>query len=114
VRDEDQIDLAELGEVLVVGRRLGISLQVGVDHDRLAARRGDLERRVSEPEHLDLPGLGRELSGRQRDGQGDDERAAQLDDVATMYAHWLALLLPAGSTRRAKISANITESRTIE
>jgi hypothetical protein len=73
--DENQVDLAELGEVLVVGGRLGISLQVGVDHDRLATRRGDLERRVSEPEHLDLPGLGRQQRGGQHESERADERA---------------------------------------
>src|SRR5262249_61887542 len=87
VGDEDQVDLAELGEVLVFGRRLGISLQVGVDDDRLAARRGDLERGVTEPEHLDLPGLGQKLRARQREGQRDDERPAQHDEVATMQGH---------------------------
>ncbi len=63
VRDEDQVDLAELGEVLVLGGCLRVTGQEGVGHDHLAARRGDLERRLTEPEHLDLPGLGLEQRG---------------------------------------------------
>src|SRR5262249_13322406 len=102
VRDEDQVDLAELGEVLVVGGRLGISLQVGVDHDRLAARRGDLERRVSEPEHLDLSGLGQDRRTGQYAGRGDDGRPPQLDAVATIHALWLPLLLPGAPPRGVK------------
>src|SRR5207302_328510 len=74
VRDEDQVDLAELGEVLVLGRRLGIAGQEGIDHDHLAARRGDLERRLTAPEPLDLPGLGHQHRARQRKAEGDDER----------------------------------------
>src|SRR5882724_5281682 len=102
VGDEDHVDLAELGEVLLVGGCLRIPGHERVDHDHLAARRGHLERRLAEPVHLDLPGLGLELRARQRKRKGDDERAAQLDDIPTMQPHVLSLLLPTGSARGAR------------
>ena len=94
VGDEDQVDLAELGEVLLVGGRLRVPGHEGIDHDHLAARRGDLERRLTEPVHLGLPGLGLEQRARQRKGKGDDERAAQLDDVPTVQGHGLLSFCP--------------------
>src|SRR5262249_14425138 len=57
VGDEDQINVAELGEVLVVRRGLGMLREKGIEDDPLAAGRGDLDRRLTEPVHLDLPGL---------------------------------------------------------
>jgi hypothetical protein len=65
VRHQDQSTLPSLARSLWSAGRLGIPLQPRIGHDHLAARRGDLERRLTEPVHLDLPGLRREQRGRQ-------------------------------------------------
>ena len=56
VGHEQQIDLAQRVEVLVLRRRLRVLRQPRVDDDDLAARRGQPDRRLAEPEHLDLSG----------------------------------------------------------
>ena len=56
VGDEDQVDLAERGEVLVLRRRPRIGLEEGIDDDHLARRAREAESRVAEPEDLDLLG----------------------------------------------------------
>src|SRR2546427_2502205 len=89
VGDEDQVHLAELGEILVFRGCLRVPGHERIDHDHLAARRGDLERRLTEPVHLDLPGLGQKLRAQQPEAEGDDERAAQLDGVPTVQGHVL-------------------------
>ena len=52
VRDQDQVDLAERGEVLVLRRRSRILLEKGIDDDHLARGARDAERgmaRATEP-----------------------------------------------------------------
>jgi hypothetical protein len=49
VRDQDQVDLAESGEILVLRRRARVLLQERVDDDHLAGRAGEAKRRVPEP-----------------------------------------------------------------
>jgi hypothetical protein len=86
VGDQDQIDLAEGGEVLMLGRSFGILGEEGVDHDHLARHAGDLEGGLTEPLDDNLAFIG-DRWGRKR--QGDEQasgdhtgrRAAKLDLV---------------------------------
>src|SRR5262249_47298300 len=76
--------------------RLRVPGQERVGHDHFAAGRGDLERRLTEPEDFGLAGLGQEQRGRQCNEKGADEGGAQLDDVATVQGHVFLLGLRTG------------------
>ena len=54
VRHQDQVDLADLAEVLELGRDLGGAHDPGIDHDHLAAGRGELEGGLAVPQQLGL------------------------------------------------------------
>jgi len=54
-------------QILELRGRLGIGAHPRVDHDHLAARGGDAERRLAQPQNLGLASL---REGRARD-QGD-------------------------------------------
>jgi len=55
VRDQDHIELAELVQVLPLGRRLGVLGDEGIDQDHLSARRIDAKSGLPEPQQLGLP-----------------------------------------------------------
>ncbi len=75
VGDQGQIDLAEGGEILVLGLGLGVLGEKGGDHDYLARDAGDLEGGLAEPKHHDLAFI-RDRWGRQRQG-GEQARGEQ-------------------------------------
>lgn len=52
--DENDVHLADLVEVLVLGRRLWILRKPRIDDNDLARHRLDARRRLAEPKHLDL------------------------------------------------------------
>ncbi len=54
VRHQQHVHLAQLGEILVLRRRLRPRRQPGIDHDHLAARRFDPPARLPEPQQLGL------------------------------------------------------------
>jgi hypothetical protein len=54
VRHKDQIDLADLAQVLEFRRRERRAHDPGIDHDHLAARRGELEGGLALPQQLGL------------------------------------------------------------
>jgi len=53
--DQDHIKLAELVEVLPLGRRFGVLGDEGIDQDHLSAQSVHAKSRLSEPQQLGLP-----------------------------------------------------------
>src|SRR5260370_40028123 len=75
MRDQDQVDLAELVEIFVLRRRLGIPGEPRVDHDHLAAGRGELEGGLGEPLQLRLA-LRVGAAGEQQANNGNESKYA--------------------------------------
>src|SRR5439155_8679560 len=84
------IDLAQGIEVLVLGRRLRVVCQKGVDHDHLATWSGDLHRGLAEPLHLELAAL--VLRGAWRPTTGMQQRCGCEGHHITQYRFHAFLL----------------------
>ena len=76
VRDQDEIHLAQRVEVLVLVRRFRILDKIRIDYDHLAARRGELDGGLAEPQDFDFPALRPGLAGEER--QHDNDAAKDL------------------------------------
>jgi hypothetical protein len=77
VRDQDKVDLAELFQVFVLGGCGRVRPDPWIDHDDLAAGRGEPERGLSEPEQLGLAGLGECGSGGQQQGHAGGQSSSK-------------------------------------
>ncbi len=86
VRDQDQVDLAELVEIFVLRRRLGIPGEPGIDHDHLAAGRGELEGGLGEPLQLRLA-LRVGAAGEQQANNGNESKYA--GDHSQLPNYWV-------------------------
>jgi hypothetical protein len=77
VRHQDKIDLADLAEVLELRRNPGGTHDPGIDHDDLAARRGELEGGLAVPQQFGLAlrigGAGECQASRGDDGKNTED-----------------------------------------